>query len=145
MFLLSLDEKFNIGSSDRLDEFWGYLKLFVKEKLLRSTVSNLYLQRGQLEWLSSHLSIQFMWNACLHPGDKRSTSMSSHFDKQTAHSRPSFEPLSDKKVKNGRESIILFCNPDTDRRTPSGSCSWSSGSLDRAEWHNLVYASNKKK
>jgi hypothetical protein len=57
----------------------------------------------------------------MHLGNSLRTSESSNFDMQTAHSRPSFEPLSEENLKKGRELINSSSIPenlDLDRISP---------------------------
>jgi hypothetical protein len=57
----------------------------------------------------------------MHLGNSLRTSESSNFDMQTAHSRPSFEPLREENLKKGRELINSSSIPenlDLDRISP---------------------------
>lgn len=86
--------------------------------------------------------MQLMWKACLHFGSNLRISSSSNLKRQTAHSRPSFDPLSEENLKNGSASITCLSIPDCldlDRPIPGLFMSRFRDSLDLI-LQNLTYA-----
>jgi hypothetical protein len=53
-----------------------------------------------------------MWKACLHFGSNLRISISSNFERQTAHSSPSLDPLREVNLKKGSDSITVLSIPE---------------------------------
>ena len=72
--------------------------------------------------------------------------MSSNLERHTAHSKPSFEPLSEENLKKGSDSMMVLSTPENralDPTAPFGPCRRSDGS-DLILWQNLAYARMRK-